>query len=83
MDNLLKQIKVLNYESGIMNYGKKLESKTFVLTGTLSNMSRDEAKGKIRALGGNISSSVSKETDFVVAGQNPGSKYENAQKIRC
>ncbi len=81
LDNLLKQIKVLNYESGIMNYGKKLESKTFVLTGTLSNMSRDEAKGKIRALGGNISSSVSKETDFVVAGQNPGSKYENAQKL--
>ena len=81
LDNLLKQIKNLNYESGIMNYGKKLESKTFVLTGTLSNMSRDEAKGKIRALGGNISSSVSKETDFVVAGQNPGSKYENAQKL--
>jgi len=81
LSRLLKQIKVLNYESGIMNYGKKLKSKTFVLTGTLSNMTRDEAKQKIRALGGSVSSSVSKETDYVVAGQNPGSKYENALKL--
>jgi len=44
-------------------------------------MSRDEAKQKIRALGGKISSSVSRETDFVVVGENPGSKKENAQKL--
>jgi DNA ligase (NAD+) len=60
---------------------KKLKNKTFVLTGTLSTMTRDEAKEKIRALGGNVSSSVSKETDYVVAGENPGSKYEKAQEL--
>jgi len=44
-------------------------------------MSRDEAKEKIRALGGDVSSSVSKETDYVVVGENPGSKKENAEKL--
>ena len=44
-------------------------------------MSRDEAKQKIRSFGGNISSSVSKETDYVVAGENPGSKYEKALEL--
>ncbi len=44
-------------------------------------MTRDEAKEKIRAFGGDVSSSVSKETDYVVAGENPGSKKENAEKL--
>lgn len=59
----------------------KFAGKTFVLTGTLENMTRDEAKDKIRALGGDVSGSVSKNTDYVVAGDNPGSKYDNAQKL--
>lgn len=54
---------------------------TFVLTGTLSSMGRDEAKEKIRALGGNVSSSVSANTDFVVAGESAGSKLDNAEKL--
>ncbi|HEY4488772.1 MAG TPA: NAD-dependent DNA ligase LigA [Candidatus Paceibacterota bacterium] len=63
--------------------GKKLPlfGKTFVLTGTLSGISRDEAKAKIRALGGDVSGSVSKKTDYLVAGENPGSKLDDAQKI--
>lgn len=59
----------------------RFSGKTFVLTGTLSGMSRDEAKEKIRSFGGSVSGSVSKETDFVVAGENPGSKYDNAIKL--
>ena len=59
----------------------KLFGKTFVLTGTLETMSREEAGAKIRTLGGKISSSVSKDTSFVIAGDNPGSKYDQAQKL--
>jgi DNA ligase (NAD+) len=58
-----------------------LSGKTFVLTGTLSSMTRDEAKDKIQALGGKVTGSVSKKTDFVVYGDNAGSKLTKAQKL--
>ncbi|HUT96264.1 MAG TPA: NAD-dependent DNA ligase LigA [Candidatus Paceibacterota bacterium] len=60
---------------------QKLKNKTFVLTGELEAMTRDEAKEKIRALGGDVSGSVSKNTDFVVIGSEPGSKYTRAEKL--
>ena len=65
----------------ITGRSRKLAGKTFVLTGALETLTRDGAKEKIRALGGDISESVSKETDFVVAGSEPGSKYERARKL--
>lgn len=58
-----------------------LNSKTFVLTGTLSTMGRSEASDKIKQLGGKTSSSVTKKTDFVVAGENAGSKLTKAQEL--
>jgi len=59
----------------------KLSGQTFVLTGTLSGMTRDEAKEKIKALGGEVSESVSKKTTAVIAGENPGSKMNKAEKL--
>lgn len=59
----------------------KLSGLTFVLTGELDNFSRDEAKEKIRGLGGDVSSSVSKQTSYVLAGDNPGSKYAKAKAL--
>ena len=50
--------------------------KTVVLTGTLLKYSRNEAKQIIENLGGNVSSSVSKKTDYILLGENPGSKYQ-------
>ncbi|MDD5750163.1 MAG: NAD-dependent DNA ligase LigA [Candidatus Pacebacteria bacterium] len=58
----------------------RLKGKTFVLTGTLETMAREIAKEKIRALGGDVSESVSGQTDYVVAGENPGSKMARARE---
>ena len=58
-----------------------LFGKTFVLTGTLSSMARDEAKGLIQERGGKVTGNVSKKTDFVVFGEKPGSKLSKAQKL--
>jgi DNA ligase (NAD+) len=58
-----------------------LGGKSFVLTGTLSAMSREQAKEKIRALGGATSESVSKLTSYVIAGESAGSKHEKAKKL--
>ena len=71
-----------------MNYlGKEViesdlfNGKTFVLTGTLSKYSRDEAKEKIELYGGKVTSSVTSKTDVVIVGDAPGSKYDKAKSL--
>ncbi len=80
VDHLLSEITVEKVKKVSKKSGS-FSGKTFVLTGTLKAMSRDEAKAKIREGMGTASESVSKETDYVVAGENPGSKYEKAREL--
>ena len=55
--------------------------KTFVLTGTLPTLARSEAKARIKQAGGKVTGSVSKNTDYVVVGESPGSKFDKAQEL--
>jgi DNA ligase (NAD+) len=76
----LKKNGVVIEKAGKKQIGK-FDGLVFVLTGTLSSLSRELAKEKIINLGGKVSSSVSKNTSYVVAGENPGSKLTEAQKL--
>ncbi len=60
---------------------ERFAGRIFVLTGTLPSMARDEARALIEANGGRVTSSVSKKTDFVVAGVEPGSKFDKANQL--
>ena len=70
-----------SFDSNYTNRTDELQGKTFVLTGTLQSMTRDEAGEKIKLRGGKTSSSVSKNTSYVIAGANPGSKLDKAEKL--
>ena len=74
----------LNFKSELYQPATKagpFAGKTFVLTGALPTLTREEATAKIESLGGKISGSVSKKTDFILAGDDAGSKLDKAQKL--
>ncbi|OGI28747.1 MAG: NAD-dependent DNA ligase LigA [Candidatus Moranbacteria bacterium RIFOXYA12_FULL_44_15] len=71
----------INASSAFHDTRSTLRGKTFVLTGELKNFTRDAAKDIIRKEGGSVSGSVSQKTDYVVAGENPGSKFEKAREL--
>ncbi len=58
-----------------------LDGKSFVLTGTLASYTRNELKERLQLLGGRVTGSVSAKTDFLVFGENPGSKYDKASEL--
>lgn len=76
--DLVKHVRVKEGEKKVRG---RLSGKSFVLTGTLETLSREEAAARVRAAGGSVSSSVSKKTSFVVAGSDPGSKLEKAKTL--
>ena len=78
--NLLKQIEI-EKPSKVQTENLKLAGKTFVFTGTMPTLDRDTAQDMVRSLGGEVSSSVSKKTTYVVAGAEAGSKLEKAKEL--
>jgi DNA ligase (NAD+) len=80
--NLVKRLgKYLNFKGEKKQRGTALAGKTFVITGTLANYSREAAKKLVEDAGGKVSSAVSKKTDYVIAGEEPGSKLEKAREL--
>ncbi|MEK9171878.1 MAG: NAD-dependent DNA ligase LigA [Patescibacteria group bacterium] len=78
---LLKQVRIQPVVKSQAFDNLPLAGKSFVLTGTLEKMSREDAKERIRALGGEVRESVSKNTDYVVFGRDPGEKFSKAQEL--
>lgn len=84
VDRLLKYVKIQPVEpihELAVHDKSKLYRKVVVVTGSLKHFSRDEAKAAIRNAGGKVASSVSKKTDYVVVGEEPGSKYDTAKEL--
>lgn len=84
LKNLLRVINIQSLDDEISTTNNKvniLQGKTFVFTGTMPSLDRFEAENMVRNMGGNVSSSVSPKTSYVVAGENPGSKIDKAREL--
>jgi len=93
VSDFFKDEKIINNIEELLNLGVKpyyeeeiidenpFMGKTIVVTGSLNNYSRGEIKDKLQSLGAKVSSSVSKNTDYVLVGEKPGSKYEKAVEL--
>jgi DNA ligase (NAD+) len=81
MIHAMQQLGLRLEEAAIPAAAGKLSGKTFVFTGELTSFSRQQAQELVRQRGGNWASSVSKNTDFVVVGKDPGSKYAKAKEL--
>jgi len=77
----LRQAGVVMQEEGAAEGPRPLEGKSLVLTGGLRSLTRDQAKDLVLRLGGRVSGSVSKKTDYVVVGEDPGSKADDARRL--
>jgi DNA ligase (NAD+) len=80
VDNLINQIKINDFVN-VINSNSALANKTVVFTGSLLKLSRDEAKAIAEKNGAKVASSVSKKTDFVIAGEDAGSKLKKATEL--
>ena len=81
---LIQELKELGLNMtylGSVNEDANFSGKTFVLTGTLTELTRDQATKEIENRGGKVTSSVTKKTDYVIVGENPGSKYDKAKQL--
>ena len=79
LNGLLKEVTIITEQKS--DSPQKLTGKIFVITGTLSTLSRDEAKDRIEASGGRVSGSVSKNTSHLLCGESAGSKFDDATKL--
>jgi DNA ligase (NAD+) len=87
MGHIYEDLGIITGETGLMTHmlPRALRAcepgKTFVLTGTLPELTRDEATPMIKRAGGKVTGSVSRKTDYVAAGDSPGSKFEKAEEL--
>jgi DNA ligase (NAD+) len=78
---LIERLKAVGLQMAYESAAGPLVGKTFVLTGSLSSLTRGQAQEKVRAAGGSVADAISRKVDYLVVGEDPGSKFEKAKKL--